>query len=386
MSVSTISLSTNLLPTNSVVNAMASMNAGSGVNWETKLLSLAHGDTASSHHHEYVHVSPHILTQAYQYCEEMTAYHSKSFYMASSLLPAHKRRAIRALYAFCRVSDDIVDEHEAHTAVTLLQNWRQQTIACYSPTGSASSTVNTSSDLDRYALIALAWADARRQYDVPQRYAEQLLDGVAIDLAKHRYETFDELAAYGYGVASTVGLMSMHIIGYAGSEAIPYAIKLGVALQMTNILRDVAEDWRNGRLYLPQEELARFGLDEEYVDYAVQTGAMSQHSSAQNPTQQPTQKTTQRVAVDGSSPAEKWRAFMQFQIARNRQLYAEAWPGIGLLSRSGRFAIAAAADLYQGILDDIEAHQYDVFTRRAHLSQSQKLRRLPSIWWRSRNA
>src|SRR5690606_9100966 len=136
--------------------------------------------------------------------------------------------------------------------------------------------------------------------------------------------------------------------------AVPYAIKLGVALQMTNILRDIAEDLRNGRVYLPQDELAAFGLTEGDLHRGRVTNA--------------------------------WRAFMRFQIERTHKLYDEAWPGVGMLNASGRMAIAAAADLYRGILDDIEAHDYDVFTRRAHVSTLSKLSKLPGIWWRSRHA
>ncbi len=140
----------------------------------------------------------------------------------------------------------------------------------------------------------------------------------------------------------------MHIIGFSGPDAIPYAIKLGVALQVTNILRDVGEDLANGRIYLPQEEMQGFGFTEN------------------------------DLAAGKVTPS--WRKFMRFQIDRNRRLYAEAWPGIAMLNRDGRFAIAAAADLYQAILEDIERHDYDVFTRRAHLSALGKLRLLPSIW------
>ena len=201
--------------------------------------------------------------------------------------------------------------------------------------------------------IALAWADARTRFGIPCQYGEQLLDGVARDLEQSRYETFDELATYSYGVASTVGLMSMHIIGFAGPEAIPYAIRLGVALQLTNILRDVAEDWQNGRVYMPQEELSAFRLREEDLEIG---------------------------RVD-----DRWRAFMRFQIARNRRLYEEAWPGIGMLDADGRLAIAAAAGLYRAILDDIEAHDYDVFNRRAYVGRWRKLRILPGIWWGSRS-
>ncbi len=144
--------------------------------------------------------------------------------------------------------------------------------------------------------------------------------------------------------------MSMHIIGFFTEEAIEYAVKLGVALQLTNILRDINEDWERGRLYLPQEELDRFGLTENDIDRGIVT--------------------------------DRWREFMKFQIARARRLYAEAWPGIAMLNPDGRLAIAAAADLYRAILNDIEAHDYNVFNRRAHLTKWEKLRRLPGLWWR----
>jgi len=277
--------------------------------------------------------------------------------------------------------------------------------------------------------VALAWADTRACYRIPLRYAEQLIEGVAADLGAVRYATFDDLAAYCYGVASTVGLMSMHIIGFSGPEAIPYAVKLGVALQLTNILRDVAEDWRMGRLYLPLDELAAYGLGEgDIARLAAHPVAppLVAHPIAPPPTVHPVappptvhpvapplvggqgdggsaapcgrpngggvgrdyddaQPLTPRASAPDPQPLvpDSWRAFIAFQIARNRQLYAEAMPGIRLLHPDGRFAIAAAAELYRGILDDIEAHGGDVFSRRAHLSGQEKLRRLPGIWRRA---
>jgi phytoene synthase len=304
--------------------------------WEQSLHSLAHEALNS--------VAPalpaigddQLLERAYDHCEEITAVHSRSFHLASSLLSASKRRAARALYAFCRVSDDIIDENEGDATLALTL-WRSHALSQHPP---------------KDDLVALAWADARARFHIPWRYAEQLLDGVARDLEQNRYHTFDELAAYSYGVASTVGLMSMHIIGFSGAAAIPYAIRLGVALQLTNILRDVAEDWENGRVYLPAEELEAFGLTEADLAAGVVT--------------------------------PRWRDFMRFQIARNRRLYEEAWPGIGALNADGRMAIAAAAGLYRAILDDIEAHDYDVFSRRAYVPTGRKLRMLPGLWWQTR--
>lgn len=305
--------------------------------WEPHLLSLAYEAVqAPPMHLPRINREQRALQHAYDYCDSLTAVHSRSFHLASGLLRQEKRRAVRALYAFCRVTDDIVDNNP-ETAVAELQTWHTHAFAAEPPADD---------------LVAVAWADARTHYHVPVRYAEQLVEGVARDLIQTRYETFTDLAAYAYGVASTVGLMSMHIVGYSGPEAIPYAIKLGLALQMTNILRDVAEDWQRGRVYLPQEELAAFGLSDGTIADGRVTSA--------------------------------WRDFMRFQISRNRQLYAEAWPGIGMLHGDGRFAIAAAAGLYRAILEDIERHDYDVFRRRAHIGALGKLRRLPGLWRASR--
>jgi phytoene synthase len=313
--------------------------------WEHRLLNWAYEaleDRAATRTHHPRSAGPDLLEHAYQYSAVVTRAHSRTFYLASGLLPPGKRAAARALYAFCRAADDIVDQPgEAQPAQ--LAEWRRRALAAH-PAGNDP--------------IALAFADARARYGIPRLYAEQLVEGVGRDLLPARYASFEDLAAYCYGVASTVGLMAMHIIGFArpGSNrlAIPYAVRLGVALQVTNILRDVGEDWRAGRVYLPQDELAAFGLSEA----DLQAGQVT----------------------------ERWQAFMRFQVERNRRLYAEAMPGIGLLAPDGRFAIAAAAELYQAILRDIEANQYDVFSRRAHLSTGGKLRRLPTIWWRAATA
>jgi phytoene synthase len=313
--------------------------------WERRLYALAHQDVEQDPPRDELETDAETLQQAYLYCDALTREHSKTFYTASALMPAEKRRAVRALYAFCRISDDLVDHADPNAPIAerlaALEAWRSRALSA-SP---------RSDDLP-----VLAWADTMARYRIPVRYAHQLIDGVAKDILKARYANFGELAEYSYGVASTVGLMSMHITGFDGPQAIPYAVKLGVALQMTNILRDVGEDWRAGRVYLPQDELAAHGIEKE--DW--EPGGLA------------------------SGPVEdRWRALMRFQIARNRRLYAEALPGVDLLHRDGRFAIAAAAELYQGILGDIEAHDYQVFARRAHLTTWGKLRRLPGIWWRT---
>lgn len=306
--------------------------------WEQRLLAQAYAPLEGQWR---AHTDPQSANRAghdsaYRHCETITRQHSRTFYLAARLLPTDQRRAMHALYAFCRVSDDLVDQGGTDRAARL-DDWRQRSLLDYPHDGDP---------------VCLAWADTRARFHIPRQYADQLLDGIATDLTPHRYETFADLTHYCYAVASTVGLMVMHVVGYTSKEAIPNAIKLGVALQITNILRDVGEDGRNGRLYLPQQELADFGLSEADVAAGV---------------------------VD-----DRWRAFMRFQIARARRLFAEALPGVAMLGQSGRFAIGAAAELYQAILDDIEANDYDVFTRRAHTSERQKLALLPGIWWRAR--
>jgi 15-cis-phytoene synthase len=314
--------------------------------WEATLLDWATNALESAAPQTRDVSDKDALHDAYQYCRALTRMHSKTFYVASGLLPDDQKRATRALYAFCRVTDDTVDTAKGSPAEVLraLESWRER-------------AMNPHPTMDD--PVVLAWADARARFAIPGGYAEQLIDGVARDLTQRRYTSFEELAAYSYGVASTVGLMAMHIIGFSDGKALPYAVKLGVALQLTNILRDVGEDWARGRLYLPLDELAAYGLSE--LDIA-------------------------RMAARTGQTDRRWADFMAFQIERTRRLYDEAYPGICYLNPSGRFAIGAAADLYRAILGNIEARNYDVFSRRAHVGMAGKLGRLPRIWWRSQRA
>jgi 15-cis-phytoene synthase len=316
---------------------------GTNQTWEARLLAKAQGAAQSLEGHMLdwlVHADDDELARAHETCRDITYAHSRTFFLASAWLPPEKRRAARALYAFCRVTDDLVDEAdgEADEQLAALETWRGQALA------------SCRIDDD----VCIAWADARIRFQIPRGYSEQLIAGVARDIGQTRYGTFTELTEYAYAVASTVGLMAMHIIGYDDEAAIPYAIRLGVALQLTNILRDVGEDYARGRIYLPQDELAAFRIDEAQIAAG---------------------------RVD-----DNWRAFMRFQIARNRRLYESARPGIAMLSRDGRLAITAAADLYRDILVDVERNDYNAFTRRASLSTREKLARMPRIWWRSQRA
>ena len=200
------------------------------VSWEGRLLDMAVAGIGSAPHAPDHHVTTQELIRAYAHCSAITNAHSRTFYLASGLLPPQKRDGARALYAFCRTADDLVDRQAEHTtadARAALTEWRRHATDVSRPPDDG---------------LLLAWAHTQATYNIPGLYAEQLIDGVSRDLDQDRYATFADLSTYCYGVASTVGLMAMHIIGFSSIEAIPYAVKLGIALQLTNILRDLAQD------------------------------------------------------------------------------------------------------------------------------------------------
>ncbi len=271
------------------------------------------------------------LASCYRLCHQLTRQHSKSFFFSTQFLPADKRRAVRALYAFCRVSDDVVDMATSDPARALAA-WVRQVRAPVPPA---------------HNRVLIAWHDTRTRYHLAPSLIDELLAGIAMDLTINRYSTFADLWLYCYRVASVVGLLSMGIIG-AADGAEPYAIKLGVALQLTNILRDIGEDAQRGRIYLPQEDLQRFDL----TDADILAGTCD----------------------------ERFRALMRFEIARTHQLYDESWPGIALLPPDSRLAVGAAARIYRGILNRITELDYNVFQQRAYLSGWDKVLLLPGIW------
>ena len=278
---------------------------------------------------------PQATTAAYAECDRIIRQHSKSFYFSSQFLAPETRRAVRALYAFCRASDDTVDMATGDPARALAA-WVQQ-VRAVRPAP--------------HNPVLVAWHDTCTRYNLAPNLVNELLAGMAMDLSIQRYATFADLWLYCYRAASVVGLLVMGITGHApGAE--PYAIKLGVALQLTNILRDVGDDVRRGRVYLPEEDLARFGLTADDILAGVYD--------------------------------ERFKALMRFEIARAHQLYAESWPGIGLMPPESRLAVAAASQVYRGILDQIAANDYDSYTRRAYLRWRDKLALLPRLWWEVR--
>jgi 15-cis-phytoene synthase len=269
-------------------------------------------------------------------CERIVRAHARTFTLASLFLPARKRRATYALYAFCRVADDIVDEGvdgaaAASHRLAMLERDLEAALA-----GRPRTAV-----LRELARAADAFA-------VPADVLRELLAGVARDLRPPRYDTWADLSRYCEGVASTVGEMCTHVFGVAGGpdvreRALRYARTLGVAMQLTNILRDVGEDARRGRCYLPADDLAAFGLTPGEVLASADDGG--------------------RLARD-----ERWRPMMAFAVGRARALYAAADPGIGLLAADARRCAWACAAGYAGILGAIAAADYDTLRGRVRVS------------------
>lgn len=248
---------------------------------------------------------------------------SKTFYFATRFFPREVAAAAYSVYWFCRTTDDLVDEAETPPD---LDAWRRG-LELALRTGDSGNEI-----LDGFAAAA-------RRFSIPHRYAFELIDGVEMDLSRSRYETFEQLRLYCYRVASTVGLMMMHVVGYSG-EPHQQAVDLGIAMQLTNILRDIGEDLCRGRLYLPQEELDSFGVT--------------------------------RADLEAGRRSPAFHNLMQFQIARTRRLYALGRAGLPFLHPRGRFAVDLASRLYARILNRIESSRYDVFSRRAVVSRPEK--------------
>ncbi len=285
------------------------------------------------------------LRSAYEHCRNITRKYAKTFYLATRFLPHDKQRSIFAIYGLCRFLDNLVDEAEdliADNSVkqqqvdqTLLE-WKEKLRRTYA--GDQSDN-----------LILFAFSDVLRRHDISISLPIELIDGVAMDLTKNRYETFGELYDYSYKVASVVGLMISEVFGYEDESTLQHAVDLGIAMQLTNILRDVGEDLLRDRIYLPAEDLRKFGVTEE---------DLFQHRLS-----------------------ESFRELMRFQIARARNYYTSADKGIPMLSQDSQVPVRLARHNYARILDQIEANDYQVFTSRAHLSLTQKMAILPMVWW-----
>ena len=289
--------------------------------------------------------------EAYEICRQITAEYAKTFYLGTLLMPKEKSRAIWAIYAWCRLTDELVDGDKAqYTTKETLAEWEQQLESVF-----AGHPID---DTD------VALVDTIQNYPMGIQPFRDMIAGQKMDLERNRYQTFEELQLYCYRVAGTVGLMSNAVLGIgADNDGVPWekdkpiyvpteeAVALGVAMQLTNILRDVGEDMQRDRIYLPIEDLHAFGYTEQDLLNKV---------------------------VD-----DRWKAIMMFQIERARKYYKQAEAGIRYLIRDSRLPVWASLMLYQGILDEIEANNYDVFNRRAFVSKPKKTLSLPIAWLRA---
>jgi len=286
------------------------------------------------------------LDKAYEICRKETQKWAKTFYLGTLLLPQEKRKAIWAIYVWCRRTDEIMDSVEASTKSQdelsdNLDEWEENTKNVFKG--------NIKSELDSVLL------DTIEKYPQSIKPYLDMIDGQRMDLNKFRYKDFDELKLYCYRVAGTVGLMTQNVMGIdsaytsapwsAKPDPSEAAIALGIANQLTNILRDVGEDRQRGRIYLPQEDIEKFNYSEE----KLLKGEIN----------------------------KQWKALMKFQLTRARDWFQKSEDGIKWLSSDARWPVWTSLRLYRGILDSIERLDYDVFNNRAFVKNSVKAFEIP---------
>ncbi|HSJ49079.1 MAG TPA: presqualene diphosphate synthase HpnD [Gammaproteobacteria bacterium] len=263
-----------------------------------------------------------------QYCQRRAAASGSSFYYSFLFLPAEQRRAILALYAFCREVDDVVDDcQDPGVARLKLQWWREEIGRAFQGSPQHPVTRALQPQLERYNL--------------PEEYFREIIDGMQMDLDQARYADFSALALYCYRVAGVVGLLAAEIFGYQDRGTLKYATELGTALQLTNILRDVREDARRGRIYLPQDELRRAGVEEEDILRGVSTPPL--------------------------------QSLLAQQAARARDYYQRAEQTLPEVDRPAQRSGLIMSSIYGTLLDEIEADGFRVLERRVALTPLRKL-------------
>ena len=275
------------------------------------------------------------LELAYAHCERITKAEARNFSYAFRTLPPLKRRAIHAAYAFCRLCDDVADGDE-----TSDEKRRQF--------AEIRDHIRNRLNGDGADPVFVALKDTIDSFDMHGDYLEEIVDGVEMDLAVTRYQSFDELREYCYKVASVVGLVSIKVFGYEQPVAEDHAVDLGLAMQLTNIVRDLREDAARGRIYLPLDEVYRFG----YSERELQEGVVN----------------------------DAFRALMRFQIARAREYFDKGKQLFPLLPPQSRACPAVLHAVYSAILDRIEAADFDVFQRRIGLTSRQKWLLMARLW------
>ena len=274
------------------------------------------------------------LTNAYRYSRRINAHYGRTYFLATRMLPADRRPAIHALYAFARVADEIVDAPREDPGPALERLGEEVAEAL-------------SGGIARHPVL-IALADTVRRYGIRPALFTDFLASMRMDLTVTDYATFDELAAYMHGSAGVIGLQLLPVLGTVGplAEAEPAAAALGEAFQLTNFLRDVGEDLDRGRVYLPADELAAFGVDRARLEHAWRTGR----------------------------PDRAIRRALAHLVAYTHAVYRVAEPGISLLHKESRPCVRTAATLYRGILDEIVAADYAVLDRRVAVPTGRRLR------------
>lgn len=274
------------------------------------------------------------LARDYDRCARLTRRSSSNFYYAFILLPGTRRRALYAVYAFCRFIDNIADDETDREPAAMLARWRRELDTVYAGTPSHP--------------ISRALGDSVARFHIPRRYFDEVIAGVEMDLTRRRYQSFEDLRLYCYRVASAVGLICIDIFGYRNPRTEVYAENLGIAFQLTNILRDVREDAARGRIYLPLEELARFGVTEEQILNGVYTA--------------------------------QFRALMEFEAMRARNFYSAAERSLPAEDRGTLLTAEAMRLIYGDLLQRIERVDYRVFDHRCRLSAPRKLFLVGRAW------
>ena len=273
------------------------------------------------------------LRSSYEECKRLNALHGKTYYLATLLLPKAKRPFVHALYGFARYADEIVDD----LASTLTDAEKAAELKTWGDSVLSGLKSGESNDQVGRALI-----DTVTRFNIPHEHFVAFLHSMTMDLTVTEYANYEALMEYVYGSAAVIGLEMVPILGALSQGAYEPAEKLGVAFQLANFIRDVGEDLDRGRVYLPQDELAQFGVDREMLE---------------------ARKLTPEIT-----------AALKFQIERVRQLQREATPGILQLEPASRPCIEAASELYCGIVDEVEAIGYDIFNKRAKTSTARRMR------------
>ncbi|XP_015072370.1 phytoene synthase 2, chloroplastic-like [Solanum pennellii] len=287
---------------------------------------------------------PMFLDEAYELCRKICEEYAKTFYLGTKLMTEERQKAIWAIYVWCRRTDELVDGPNAdYMNNSVLDRWEQRLEDIFNN--------------KPYDMLDAALTDTICKFPLDIKPFKDMIDGMRMDTRKSRYANFQELYMYCYCVAGTVGLMSVPIMGIAPESCVSAqtvynaALHLGIGNQLTNILRDVGEDALRGRVYLPQDELAQFGIRDEDV-FAMKV-------------------------------TDQWREFMKEQIRRARFYFNLAEEGASHLNKASRWPVWSSLILYRKILDAIEENDYDNLTKRAYVGRAKKLVTLPVSYARA---